>query len=181
MQLLNGPSGKVWMLYRLQYAEGDSPAALTEFKDLGVPVSEQERSHAMNPHATLDAAGQMHLVWDHFAQTLYYSHRDREGAWSDSIEIPANGDENPRRSHPQLVVRGERLALIYDGNQSAFLRRGEFKNGEPVFGEPIKIASHTARLIGTTPLTASTDRVMLLFGGNTVWTQSASVDALLHD
>ena len=76
--------------------------------------------------------------------------------------------------------RGERLALIYDGNQSAFLRRGEFKNGEPVFGEPIKIASHTARLIGTTPLTASADRVTLLFGGNTVWTQSASVDALLH-
>ncbi len=39
---------------------------------------------------------------------------------------------------------------------------------------------HTARLIGTTPLTAAANRVTLLFGGNTVWTQSASVEELLH-
>jgi hypothetical protein len=180
VQLLNGPNGKVWMLYRLKYAEGESPAALTEFKDLDVPVTEEERSHAMNPHATLDAAGQMHLVWDHFSLTLYYSRRNSEGAWSEPVEIPLK-DENSRPSHPQLIVRGARLALIYDGNQSAFLRRGKFKDGEPIFGEPIKIASHTARVIGTTPLTTSEDRVTMLFGGNTVWTQSASVDALLND
>lgn len=179
VQLLDGPNGKVWMLYRLQYAEGDRPDALSDFKDLEIPVTAEERSHATNPQAMLDASGRLHLMWDHFSQTLYYARRDVDGAWSDATEISGK-EVDPRRSHPLLIVRGERLALIYNGNQTGFLRRGEFKDGQPTFGDPIKIASHTARLVGMIPQTPSVDRIALLSGGNTVWLQTASIDALLN-
>ncbi|MES2788541.1 MAG: hypothetical protein V4719_02895 [Planctomycetota bacterium] len=179
VQLLNGPNEKVWMLYRMQYAEADSPAQLAEFKNLEIPVTEIQRSRATSPHATIDAAGRIHLVWDHVHQTLYYSRRETNGKWCESIEIPGK-EQSPRRSDPHLIIRDNRLALIYNASQDAFLRRGELIDGVPTFGEPIKIAAYTAPLIGISPLTTSADRMLILCGSNTVWTQAASIEELLN-
>lgn len=179
VQLLYGPNEKVWMLYRMQYAEADSPAEFAEFKNLEIPLTAIQRSHATNPQATIDAAGRIHLVWDHFSQTLYYSRRDPGGTWCEPIEIPGK-EHSPRRSHPQLIIRDNRLALIYEANQSGFLRLGAFKDGVPTFGEPVKIATHTAPLIGTSPLTLPADRILILCGSNTVWTQAVSIEELLN-
>lgn len=179
VQLLYGPNEKVWMLYRMQYAEADSPAEFAEFKNLEIPLTEIQRSHATNPQATIDGAGRIHLMWDHFSQTLYYSRRDTDGTWCEPIEIPGK-EQSPRRSHPQLIIRDNRLALIYEANQSGFLRRGDFNDGVPTFGEPIKIATHTAPLIGTSPVTMPADRILILSGGNTVWTLAISIEDLLN-
>lgn len=178
VQLLHGPNQKVWMLYRMQYAEADSPAELAKFKDLDIPATPEQRSQATNPQATIDAAGRIHLVWDHFSGTLYYSRRETDGRWCAPIEISGK-EQNPRRSHPRLIIRDNRLALIHDADQDTFLRRGELIEGVPTFGEPIKIAAYTAPLIGTSPLTTSADRILILCGSNTVWTQAASIEELL--
>lgn len=178
VQFFDAPGGKVWLLYRLQYAEANTPAGFREFQPIDMTVTETQKSHARNPYATIDEAGRVHLVWDNFAQTLYYSRRDPDGTWSEPIEIEGK-EQSPMRSDPYLIVRGNRLALIYGANQTGFLRRGSFRDGQPTFGQPIKIASHTVRLIGISPVSTSSDRVTLLTGANTVWTQTATIDALL--
>lgn len=179
VQLLNSPNGKAWLLYRLHYAEGDTFGELSEFKNFDIPADKTQKSHARNPHLTLDPEGRMHFVWDHFGQTLYYSQCDIAGNWSVPLEIPGK-EQSPMRSDPQLIIRGNRLALFYTANQTTFLRRGEFQAGVPTFSDPIKIAPYTAQLIGTSPLIAPADRILFLVGGNTIWSQSASVEDLLH-
>jgi hypothetical protein len=178
VQLLTGPDSKTWMLYRMQCAVADTPAEITEFKDLDVPVTSEQRSHARNPQVTVDAAGRVHLVWDHFGMMLYYSRRDAEGHWGEPIEIAEKGQ---RSSNPQLLTRGDQLALIYDGNQSAFLRRGTSRAGVLKFGEPLKIAPHTAPLLSTTPLLTADGKVVFLCGQDTVWKQSGSLQALFGE
>ncbi|MBC7853206.1 MAG: exo-alpha-sialidase, partial [Pirellulaceae bacterium] len=178
VQLLDGPDNKTWMLYRMQCAVADSPADIVEFKDLEVPLTSEQRSHARNPQATLDGAGRVHLVWDHFGQMLYYSRRDAEGHWSEPIEIAEKGQ---RSSNPQLIIRNDQLALIHDSNQSAFLRRGTLRAGVLKFGQPLKIAPHTAPLLSTTPLITTDGRVVFLCGQDTVWKQAGSIQALLNE
>lgn len=178
VQLLTGPNGKTWMFYRLQYAVADSPAGISDFQNLDVPVTEVQRSHARNPHATFDAAGRLHLVWDHFGQTMYYAQRNAEGRWSEPLDIAEKGP-NQRASHPQLLLRDDKIALIYTVNQSAHLRRGELQDGSPRLGEPLKLAPHTAQLISALPLLTADDRVVFLTGANTVWKQTGSVKAIL--
>ena len=178
VQLLDGPDDKTWMLCRMQYAMADSPAEIAEFKDLEVPVTSQQRSHARNPQATLDVAGRVHLVWDHFGQMLYYSRRDVEGHWCEPIEIAEKGQQ---ASNPQLLIRNDQLALIYDANRSAFLRRGTLREGVLKFGQPLKIAPHTAPLLSTAPLVTTDGRVIFLCGQDTVWKQAGSLQALLNE
>jgi tetratricopeptide (TPR) repeat protein len=180
LQMLSGPDNKTWVLYRLQCAVTDSPAEIGEFKDLEIPVTNDQRSHARNPHATVDAAGRVHLVWDHFGQTLYYSRRDKDGHWSEPLDIAEKGP-NQRASHPQLIIRGDQLALIYTVNQSAFLRRGKLTAGAPTFGEPLKIAPHTAQLLSSAPLFTADDKVVFLTGQDTMWKQTGSLQAVLGE
>ena len=178
VQMLSGPDGKVWMFYRLQYAVADSPAGIYEFKDLEVPVTPEQRSHARNPQATFDGSGRLHLVWDHFGQTLYYARRDAEGRWGEPLDI-AEKAPNQRSSNPQLILRDDQLALIYTANQSTFLRRGKLQDGSPRLGEPVKLAPHTAPLISALPLFTADDRIVLFTGADTVWKQTGSVKAFL--
>lgn len=178
VQLLTGPDGKTWMFYRLQYAVADSPAGISDFQNLEVPVTEDQRSHARNPHATFDGAGRLHLVWDHFGQTMYYAQRDAEGRWSEPLDIAEKGP-NQRASHPQLLLRDDKIALIYTVNQSAHLRRGKLQDGSPRLGEPVKLTAHTAQLITTQPLTTAEDRIVLFSGADTVWKHTGSVKAIL--
>ncbi len=178
VQLLDGPDNKTWLLYRMKYAVADSPADMTELKDLEVPVTDEQRSHARNPQATVDAAGRMHLVWDQFGQMLYYARRDAEGHWGEPIGIAEKGEPS---SNPQLLVQGDRLVLIFTGNQNAFLRRGTLRDGVLKFGEPLKIAPHTAPLLSTSPLVTADGRVVFLCGQDTVWKQSGSLKALFSE
>jgi hypothetical protein len=110
---------------------------------------------------------------------MYYALRDREGHWSDPIEIGEIEGPNRRASHPQLVLQGEKLALIYTVNQSAFLRRGVLEGGTPKLGQPVKIAAHTAQLMTTTPQLTGDDRIVFLSGADTVWKQTATIKELL--
>jgi len=92
LQMLTGPDNQTWLLYRLQYAVADTPAEITEFKNLEVPVTSEQRSHARNPQATVDAAGRVHLVWDHFALGLYYSRLDAKGIGPSRSRSPKRGN-----------------------------------------------------------------------------------------
>lgn len=107
-----------------------------------------------------------------------FARRDAEGHWGEPIEIAEKGQ---RPSNPQLLIRNDQLALIYDGNQSAFLRGGTLRAGVLKFGEPLKIAPHTAPLLSTTPFVTADGRVVFLCGQDTVWKQSGPLQALLNE
>jgi hypothetical protein len=83
-------------------------------------------------------------------------------------------------SNPQLVVRDDLIAVVYCASRGAFLRRGTLRAGIPELGDPIKITSHTAPLVSASPLLTSGDRIAFLCGSDTVWKQTASLDALLE-
>ncbi len=177
VQLLDAPNDKVWLLYRMHFAEADTPAEFQKFQKWPIAVDDTQESHARNPHATIDVAGRVHLVWDHFAQGLYYACREPDGTWSEPAEI-AQPEAQPRRSDPRLFLHEDRIALVYDANQTTYLQRGLLQNGVPTLGPPIKIAAHTARLIGASPPTAD-GRVLFLTGGDTVWSHATTVEALV--
>lgn len=173
VQMIDGPDGQAWMLAGLQYTTADTPAKFEELRDLEIPAAKDHRQYARNPHATIDSTGRMHLVWD--GQQIQYSQRDVEGRWSVPIAIPVERQGHGLR-YPQLIVRNDRVAMIYDG----YLQRGTFQDGVPKFGERIKIASHLAPLATASPLTVDDDTIVILSGKDSIWKQSATVKGLLQ-
>ena len=179
VHMFTGPDNKVWMLYRLMYAKVDRLDQELKFKDLPITVTKTQRSHARNAHATVDENGQIHLVWDHFKQALHYAKRDEKGEWGEAVPINTTGQANGV-SHPQLFINDDRLALVYV-HQGAVLRRGSFKDGLPVFGQPIKVTHHVSKLISAHRRKAEHDSITLLCGSDTVWLQEASIDDVLEN
>jgi len=176
MQMLDGPDGKVWMFYRLKYAVADRVDEIREFAELEIPATEKLRSHARNPHAVFDTTGRLHLVWDHFGQTLYYSRREPNGKWMQPVELWDRKQGNDV-SHPQFFIDGNRLALLYS-RQGAFLQRGRFVEGTPVFGLSTKITHHVSPLASAQPRQLADGQFAILCGSDTVWLRTVQEKAL---
>lgn len=179
VQMLDGPDGKVWMIYRLQFAAAERVSEITKFAKLEIPATEKVHSHARNPYAVLDAAGRLHLVWDGFGQTLYYSRREANGTWRQPVELwdPKQGSGV---SHPQFFIDGDKLALLYS-RQGAFIQRGRFVEGSPVFGAATKITHHVSPLVSTQPRRLSDGQQAMLCGTDTVWLRTVEPKKLFEE
>ncbi len=167
VQMFDGPDDKFWMLYRLNLARADSPAEISKFQELDIPVTPTQRSHARNTFATFDDAGNMHLVWDHFALSLQYARQDKDGEWTEPINITPK-DHPSQVSCPQLFMHNEEFLLTHAHHGGQF-RRGTFKDGRLELGEPIKVTHHAAPIIASTN---ADGRFRLLCGKDAVWVQS---------
>lgn len=179
VQMVGGPDDKVWMFYRLQYAVADRVDEIRKLTELEIPAAEKLRSHARNPHAVFDATGRLHLVWDHFGQTLYYSRREVNGKWIQPVEL-WDRKQGSDVSHPQFFIDGNQLALLYS-RQGAFVQRGRFVEGTPVFGLSTKITHHVAPLASAQPRRVAKDRFAILCGADTVWLRTVAENALFRD
>lgn len=176
VQMLDGPDGKVWMIYRLQFAAAGRVEQITRFEKLEIPATEKVHTHARNPHAVMDDAGRLHLVWDGFGQTLYYSRREVNGSWRQPVELwdPKQGSGV---SHPQFFIDGDKLALLYS-RQGAFIQRGRFVEGSPVFGRSTKITHHVAPLVSAQPRRLPDGQLAILCGADTVWLRTVEPNDL---
>ena len=121
----------------------------------------------------------MSKIWNDFSEGLFYARRDADETWSQPVALPTKKSSGSA-SHPVLVVRGERLALIYSTLNNAWLQRGVFEDGRPILDEAVKIANHVVPRCSQGLLLTDDGRAVMLCGKDTVWVLHAPVGELVR-
>jgi len=165
VQMLRDPQGRCRMFWRRYAGSADTVDGITELQSMDMPVPEGR--DVWNPHVSIDGQGRFHMVFDNFGRGLWYSTSDRGERWSKPVELLPE-EEGGGISHGQLVIGGERVALIYETNKGAWLRRGSLADLSAL-AEPVKITHHVIPLSGARLHPAGDGEVALLAGQDTVW------------
>ena len=127
---------------------------------------------------TVDQRGTVHMVFDNFHRGIWYT-RSKDGtAWNEPAER-FSPPQDRSASHPRLIVRGERAAMVYVAG-GANMRHGTFEGNAPKMGRPVKIATHTAPLSGAGGVVATEGKLHVVVGSKTLWRLTAELKDILR-
>jgi len=177
-QMLRTGDGRCWIFWRNYVASGKS---LTDIRRLSpIKMDVPDGVFPCSPHVTFDAKGQMHMVFDSSGRGIYHSVSADGAKWSaPKLLLPAAGPKGERVSHPQLIVRGGRAALIYETKKGGFLRSMALKTGE--LGPAVKITNHVVPLSGSRLTVTPDGQVVILAGADTVRVLQAPLEDVLAE
>jgi tetratricopeptide (TPR) repeat protein len=145
-ELMRLPGGRFGILWRNQFAEGKTPNDLSELKALKLPHL-NEISVVSNTQAAFDANGRCHLVFDDFGRGIYYTRSDDMQTWL-PLQLITLAQPNSRISRAQILIQGDRAALIYEQNNGSWLQCGNIAAAGLELGQALQIADHTMPLNG---------------------------------
>lgn len=176
VQLTRSPDGKYWILANGRIGSGDSPGDIRELQRLLVPIRiNRTPTHVQ---ATFDADGRCHLVFvlDDLKRLVQYSQSDDMRLWSSPRTLFKADDF--RAEIPQLVIDGDRVALIYSNNKGRWIRRGTMQDEGPHLTDPIQFANHSVGAYGSRVMRES-GKVYLPLTGDPPGLLIADLDDLL--
>ncbi|MEE8451995.1 MAG: hypothetical protein V3R99_08780 [Thermoguttaceae bacterium] len=178
VQMTRGPGGRYWIFLDGRAGSGRSPGDVKQLRRINVPVRHETVAPA-NAHATFDQQGRCHLVFDDFGlgRTSYYSRSDEMTTWSALVKLNEKEDRS-RVTHAQLVLHGNRVALLYTNTAGMWLRRGPMTAEGPELAEPIQLAD-SSQMIPGARLLRTGDKVFLPVLGDPLRLLVADVDELV--
>ena len=171
VQLFRGPDGRRRLFWHNQAGEASSMQALRELKDLGL-VDWRKVGYA-GAHVTAGEKGKLHMVFAGPDGDVQYSVLgDPNGQdWSPPVRLAASEGKDGAYS-PQLIVEGDRFALIYEQALNAYLRRGSFSDTAHL-SPPVKIANYVVPLNGFRAVQTPEGKIALLAGNDGLWLLTA--------
>ncbi|MCH5373581.1 MAG: hypothetical protein JJ992_06360, partial [Planctomycetes bacterium] len=115
-----------------------SPDQFGPMRPLYIPVREDWAPQ--DSAAVFDGQGRCHLVYVDSKGKLYYSYADANGIWRVNTRLV--DVESASVDTPQLIVDGDRLALLYWLANGLWLRCGRLSDEGPRFGPAKQITTH---------------------------------------
>jgi hypothetical protein len=115
-------AGQFRLSWRAASATAPSPALITRFDP--IDMHKPERMWPMNPKVTCDSAGRFHLVLNDFFSGITYAASADGKSWSEPLLLVAKKQNGPQGGEPQLLIDGNRVALIHQDGFGVNLRRG---------------------------------------------------------
>ena len=156
VQLTRDRRGTFWVFGGGQYASAKTPEELRALQPLRLPLPDKVRATEL--HATFDANNRCHLAFVSGFDAIYRTSSLDMQTWT-PLEKLAERREGSRVTAPQLLIDGDRIALVYE-TFSGYLRRGQFDGDEVSWSEPISIGLP----LGGAVLARDGDRVLLPSG-----------------
>ena len=177
-QMLRMSNLRYLIFWRQFVASGKSLADIRRLSQIKMNVPDGVLT--CNPHVTFDAKRQMHMVFDNFSRGIYHSVSADGTKWSAPKPLlPRDGPEGQGTSHPQLIIRGGRAALMYETLKGGFLRSMALKTGK--LGPVVKITHNVIPLSGSRLRVTPDGQVVILAGADTVWVLRAPLKDVLAE
>jgi hypothetical protein len=157
--------------WRAACAVAASPAQITKLEP--IDMSKPQQMWPMGPQVVREdgGGGRFHLVVSDFTRGVAYAVSEDGKKWSEPQVIVEQEPNRTPFGEPRLMIEGKRVALIYQGYNTSYLRAGTLGDSLLLDGKPIAIsagASGTSwRRIG--------DEVVGFVGGESVWILRAKV------
>lgn len=145
-QFLRLPGGRYGVLIGQDFGSATSPGLITDLSPLPLPIDKQQ--HVSNSQATFESEGRCHLVFDDFGRGLYYTRSDNMQTWS-PLQRLAGAERDSSISTPQLLIEGDRVALIHEKNPGVYLQRGKLTATGLELGAETQITNHFMPLHGS--------------------------------
>ena len=159
-QFLRLPGAGYGVLIGQDFGSAKTPFELTTLSPLPIPIEKSQ--HMSSSHATFESDGRCHLVFDDFGRGLYYTRSEDLRTWS-PLQKLGTQKENSSISRPQLLLEGDRVALIHEENTGSWLRRGTLTATGLELGAGTPIADHRMSFNGSR-LMRHGDRVLIPAG-----------------
>jgi len=160
-QLLRLPAGRFGVLWGAHFGAAASLSELSSLGPLSLPLTNQQPV-VCNTQATFDAAGRCHLVFDDFGRGLFYTSSDDMETWL-PLQNLGVAEKNASISMPQLLLEGDRAALLYERSSGLWLQRGTLAAEGLKLADAIQITDHQMPLSGSR-LRRDGDRVLIPAG-----------------
>jgi len=128
--LIRDPQGDFRLFLGDQMAVAPSPHKFAPARPLCIPVREDWT--AQDVHAVFGDRGRCHIVYGDSLGRVHYSYADTDGIWRVNTRLTAVEPMHVRT--PQLVLVGERLALLIWTPQGLWLHRGRLTKDGPRLG-----------------------------------------------
>ena len=164
IQLTRDMHGKYWLFWRRYAAAGNAPGGIGTLREIDMELP--PRVNLSNPHVSVGHDG-FHMVFDDFGNGIYYSRSSDGRHWTPPVLTVPLG-RHSKVSHGQLIRAGNRIALVYEGLNGAWLRRGTLA-ATPELGPELKITNYLTPLNGARLHVAPTGEAGLLAGLDHVW------------
>lgn len=175
IRMLRDPKGKYWIFWGQKMAAADSPAAILTLDPINIDL--ENGQCLWNPSVAFGDDGCMHMVFDDFGRGIYYANSTDGRQWSKPVKL-IGGEEPDSGKDPQLLLKGDQAAIIYQTNKGGWLARGTL-GPEPAFGDPVKITHHVIPLNASRPTVTRDGKLVLLAGSHTVWRLQCNLDDAL--
>jgi len=171
MHWLRTREGRFRLSWRAAAATtANSPGEITKLE--AVDLFQGGRAWPMDPQIVQDDGGRYHLVMDDRLGGLRYAN-SRDGVkWSDSIVLVEKQENKPSTEGPNLLIDGQRSALIYSVGGATWLRRGSLSAMKEL-GAAVQIADGAATAVGTRWVRMGNEVVGFATGGDAVWMMHA--------
>jgi len=146
-QMTRSPDGKYWIFLNDQVGSGNSPGAIRKLERLYLPIRNNRIPTGV--HAAFEATGRCHLVFvfEGPKRAVQYSRSEDMRLWSPPTTL--FGDINSTVKLPQLLIEGDRVALIYSTNKGGWIRRGTMDRDGPHLPQTIQFAKSNAGVRGS--------------------------------
>jgi hypothetical protein len=168
IQMLRGPDGRAWIAWEYYVGSADSPDHFPELEQVsmeGLPPGGM-----VDARRTIGADGLVHQVFRSDSKAIYHRTSPDGQNWSPPVPIIQWPEApNKRFRQPQLVLDGNRAAVLYGCNNGlTWLSRGTL--GPPArFDPPIEVVNWMTPLSGSQAHVTPDGQVLLLAGKDTVW------------
>ena len=156
-------------------AAADSPAAIRRLDPIS--IDREDGQCLWTPSVAFGDDGRMHMVFDDFGRGIYYAHSTDGRQWAKPVRL-IGGEEPDSGKDPQLLLKGDRAAILYQTNKGGWLARGTL-GPEPAFGAPVKITHHVISLNASRPAVTPDGKLVMLAGSHTVWRLQCDLDDAL--
>ena len=177
VQMLRAPDGGCWVFDAQMAGSGKSLGEIRRLDKIKVPWAHpggfQESSYAV------DEKGLFHVVVADAQRGLLYSSSADGKTWRDPVVAAPKGDEAELARRPQLLVRGDRAAVIYQAKQVEWLQRGRLAPDGLRLDAPTAITHFLAPMSGNRVHVTPDREVLALTGRESVWLLRATLEDVL--
>jgi hypothetical protein len=165
--------------WRAACAVAASPAQITKVEPIG--MSKPQQMWPMGPQVVReDGGGRFHLVVSDFMRGVTYAVSEDGKQWSEPQVIVEQEPNRTPLGEPRIFLDGKRIALIYQGYNTSYLRcgtLGEAPGAAPTLTDKLRTISAGAcgtawRRIG--------DEIVGFVGGESVWILRAKTTDVLR-
>ena len=172
--IAEAPDGRAWLFWRGHVASADSLANLREFGRL--EVEGKKRPRITDTFVAVAPDGRLHMVFESWGSGIHYT-TSKDGLRWAAPELLVEQEGGSRTTNAQLILDGERAALIYETSKGAWLCRGQVEP-KPKFGKPIKITNHVIPFNHARVWAGPEGPIGILAGKGTVWLLTADRNTL---
>jgi hypothetical protein len=173
-QMVRGADGRVWMFWGRFAASAGGPDEIRRLDPLSIALPEKTRM--TETQVCVEPGGRMHLTFVS-GRSIHYSTSAHGKQWRPPVVL-TDMEQYAAGSHPQLLCRGERIALFYETNKGAWLCTGRLAK-VPELGPPLKITGHVRPLDGARVHVTADGEVLFLTGDSRPWLMRASLKDVL--